>query len=587
MSHGDSTHPHGFHGPKCWIVSTIAGVILGVLAAWLIPLSGPASSHATSDTRVRETLPSGEQFERLTSGDVIPWLDTPALPSDASSHADPADPAHPPDPAHAAPHAHHAAPPIPLWLCAPFGLLLASIALMPFVNARFWSRHFPDFAFFLGSAVAAFYLAAFGDYGSHAVLHAAIEYYAFIALVGGLFVVAGGVQVDVNARATPLANTLLLAFGAVLANIVGTTGASMLLIRPFMRMNAGRLVPLHIVMFIFIVSNCGGCLTPIGDPPLYLGFLKGVPFEWTLIQLWPMWLMCVGLLLALFFLIDWRIAARSPALPVPLAAAVADADAAIAHPEYARRPQESRYSTADPASRVRSISIGPVRIAGLPALVFLALMVGGVFIDPLLKSYAGIEGYPIGATFQVLIAIAAYFTASRSIHEANAFNFHPVQEVGFLFVGIFLTMVPALGYLAANAGQLGLESPTQFYFFTGALSAVLDNAPTYLNFLQSALGVLHLPLDAEGLARFITNTYDVIHYDGSMAHFQGQTLLVAISLAAVFFGAMTYIGNGPNFMVKAISESAGVKMPSFFAYLGLACLILLPVLIATWIVFIR
>ncbi|MGE3108794.1 MAG: sodium:proton antiporter [Phycisphaerales bacterium] len=565
---GDMSIIRGFYGPKCWILSAIVGVLIGLGVVQMLPpakqIPGhPAAAGESHVPRVRETTPSGEEFERLPSGEAVPWAD--AGPAEGAADGAGA----------ASEHAEHAAPAIPLWLCAPFAALLASIALMPFINGRFWGKHFPDFAFLLGGAVAAYYLGALGAYGQHAVLHAVMEYYAFIALVGGLFVVSGGIHIDVSSRATPLANTVLLACGAVLANIVGTTGASMLLIRPFMRMNAGRLAPIHIVMFIFIVSNCGGCLTPIGDPPLYLGFLKGVPFEWTMTHLWPMWGACVGMLLALFFVIDAAHGRR-------LARAAEKPSDPAAPTQYHREGEGAPVQPPD-----RAVTIGPVRIAGLPALGYLLLMVAGVFIDPLLKSQLGIHGYPIGATFQVAVAVIAYFTASQDIHDANSFDFHPVQEVGFLFIGIFLTMVPALGYLATNAGKLGLESPTQYYFFTGALSAVLDNAPTYLNFLQSALGVLHLPLDAEGIHRFIAHTYDVIHHDGSAVHFRGQTLLEAISLGAVFFGAMTYIGNGPNFMVKAISEGAGVKMPSFFSYLGLACVILLPVLVVNWMIFIR
>lgn len=532
---------HGFHGPRCWVVSLIVGFGLGILWAFLMPAAAASPHHADDVPRVREFVASpaeGEPavLERLASGQTIPW-------NDAPRHAD--------DPA--APTHAHAEPPIPLVLCLPFVLLLGSIALMPFINAGFWHHHYPDFAFLLGGVIAGYYAIAFGAHGHHHLLHAIIEYYSFIALIGGLFVVSGGILIHVNARATPLANVALLAFGAVIANLVGTTGASMLLIRPFMRMNAGRLRPIHIVMFIFIVSNCGGCLTPIGDPPLYLGFLKGVPFMWTVERLWPMWAVCIGLLLAIFFVIDTRI---GPAT-----------------------------AGAEPASDTPRPPV--ISIRGGAAFICLALMVGGVIIDPLLKKFAGIEGIPVGATFQLLVAAAAYFLADEDIHEENAFSFHPVKEVGLLFVGIFLTMIPALGYLAANGASLGVETPTQFYFFTGGLSAVLDNAPTYLNFSQTAMGLLHLPLDPDGIHRFITNEYDVVHADGTIAHFKGMILLEAISLGAVFFGAMTYIGNGPNFMVKSISEAAGVRMPSFFAYAGYAAAILLPVLIIVWTIFIR
>jgi Na+/H+ antiporter NhaD/arsenite permease-like protein len=322
----------------------------------------------------------------------------------------------------------------------------------------------------------------------------------------------------------------------------------MLLIRPFMRMNEGRLRPIHIVMFIFIVSNCGGCLTPIGDPPLYLGYLKGVPFSWTMLNLWPMWIVCVGALLAVFFVID---AAIGPG----------------------QAPESSTQR-------------GPL-VVGVPAVICLALLVAGVFIDPALDRLAGLHGVPVGATFQLIVAISAHFLTRPSIHLSNAFSFHPVEEVGFLFAGIFLTMMPALGYLEANGSRLGIETPGEFYFLAGALSAMLDNAPTYLNLLQTAMGALHLPPDAQGALRFISSNYEVIHPGGRVARFQGAVVLESISLAAVFFGAMTYIGNGPNFMVKAIAEAGGVKMPSFFAYLGLASAILLPVLLVIWAIFVR
>ncbi|MCA9298992.1 MAG: sodium:proton antiporter, partial [Phycisphaerales bacterium] len=216
-----------------------------------------------------------------------------------------------------------AKPRINLLLVAPFALLLLSIALMPFINEHFWHDHFPDFAFLLGGTMISYYLVAFGGeeyahgltYGQYQMKHVALEYYAFIALIGGLFVASGGILVDVRGRAGTLANVALLAFGAVFANIVGTTGASVLLIRPFMRMNKGRLRPIHVVMFIFIVSNCGGCLTPIGDPPLYLGFLKGVPFEWTIMHLWPMWLACIAMLLTVFAVIDKTIGPAPDASP--------------------------------------------------------------------------------------------------------------------------------------------------------------------------------------------------------------------------------------------------------------------------------
>ncbi len=462
---------------------------------------------------------------------------------------------------------------IPLYAAAPFALLLAAIAILPLIAPHWWHRRYPEVALAIGGFVAGYYLGGMGADGRTALSHAIVEYYAFLALVGGLYVASGGLLVSVSARGGPIANTALLAAGAILANIIGTTGASVVLIRPFMRINSGsqpgstsRLHPLHIVFFIFIVSNCGGCLTPIGDPPLYLGFLKGVPFSWTISHLWPMWLLVNGLLLAAFFIFDTIISRRasiSPATP----ATVAPTPPATSDDLH---PHTSFFS-----------------LHGGSALVALALIVAGVFIDPALKRFFGIENLPIGATFQIIVACAAYALADRRILHANDFNFGPVKEVGLLFAGIFLAMVPALAYLSQNAPSLGLESPTQFYFATGVLSAVLDNAPTYLSFLQIAMSVLGLDVNAADLARFTANTFTITEPSGAVVTFQGQIMLEAISLGAVFFGALTYIGNGPNFMVKAIAEARGVRMPSFFAYAGMAACILGPILLVNWVVFIR
>lgn len=437
-------------------------------------------------------------------------------------------------------------PDVPLWLVAPFAALLLSVAVMPFVAKEFWHHRYPEVSLFLGGAVAAYMINAFDHpgynhgmaFGAYSMLHAGIEYYSFIALVGGLFLVSGGILVDVRGKGGPLVNGALLLFGAALANIVGTTGASVLLVRPFMRINKGRLTAMHIVFFIFIVSNCGGSLTPIGDPPLYLGFLKGVPFFWTVENLWKDWLLVVGTLVAMFMVYDKRVGEADPDLaPV------------VMHPGVTIR--------------------GGVAIAGM------VLLVAGVFVDPLIKSHgqqwgvAFLEGKPVGATFQAIVALSAFALSSKSIREQNGFNLEPIKEVGLLFMGIFATMAPALAYLATHGQQLGLEKPTAFYFGTGALSAVLDNAPTYMNFLQIAVGdkgELSQPVVAE----FLRTT-------------DGPLTLHAISTASVFFGAMTYIGNGPNFMVKAIAEASHVKMPSFFGYLLRAAMVLLPVLILQWV----
>lgn len=447
--------------------------------------------------------------------------------------------------------------------CVPFAVLLGSIALAPFAAPKWWHRHFPEASLGLGGLVLGYFLAALGEHGAHAALHSGREYLSFVALVCGLYVVSGGILVDIHARGTPVRNALLLASGAVLANLVGTTGASVLLIRPFMRMNRGRLRPVHVVFFIFIVSNCGGCLTPIGDPPLYLGYLSGVPFFWTLTHLWPAWLLVNGTLLMAFVLIDRLIPAGPP----------------------------------DPDTAAPGLSRRELLVGSGPSAVCLALLVGGVFIDPLLEKRLGITEWPVGAVFQIVVAAAAYGLTRPSVRRANHFTFAPAKEVAFLFAGIFLTMMPALDFLRAHALEMPLRTPGQFYFAAGGLSAVLDNAPTYLSFLQVELGLLEEPMSPVGVAH-------LLEYHGTARlSGEGVQLLEAVSLGSVFFGAMTYIGNGPNFMVKAIVDETfargqregaapgertlGTRMPSFFGYVLYAGAILLPVLVLAWLVFLR
>ena len=477
-------HGHGgFYGPKCWAASAVAGAVIGAAAGAFLPIPIGADGMLQ----------------------------------------------------------------VPLWLVVPFAGLLLSVATMPLVRPRFWHKHYPDVALFLGMLVCVFYLVACGAPGRAAVMHAGLEYYAFLALVGGLYVVSGNVLVRVRGKPSPLMNTAILATGAVLANLVGTTGASMLLIRPFMRLNRGRIQPLHVVFFIFVVSNCGGCLTPVGDPPLYLGYLKGVPFAWTAVHLWKDWLFVNGALLAIFFCVDARIPAASD--PVP------------------SLPGDGETGS--------GVSIG-----GTVGLVSLGLMLVGVFLDPMLSEVIDLHHIPVGATFQCAVAIGCFVLSGKTIRESNSFNFEPVKEVGLLFAGIFLTMMPALGYLGAHGASMGLGdadtgvATTKFFAATGGLSAILDNAPTYLNFLQVALSIEgHPEMSKEAVLAFSQGA-------------RGEHLLHAISAGAVFFGAMTYIGNGPNFMVKAIAEAESIKMPSFFGYVGYSLIFLLPILILNRILFV-
>jgi Na+/H+ antiporter NhaD/arsenite permease-like protein len=338
------------------------------------------------------------------------------------------------------------------------------------------------------------------------MLEVAHEYASFIALIGSLFVVAGGIHVRVRGGSTPLRNTLFLATGAVLANFIGTTGASMLMIRPWIRMNKYRITAFHVVFFIFIVSNAGGALTPIGDPPLFLGYLRGVPFFWSVVELWPAWSFLLGGLLLVFYIFD-RI-------------------------NFARAPEV-----------VRELETGYEKFAvdGKRNLFFIAVILAAVFFPS-----------PWRELLMAGAAAASWSFTPQPVHDSNHFNFHPIKEVAWLFFGIFGTMVPALDYLQIHADKLGISTAAEFYTVTGLLSSCLDNAPTYLTFLAAALGQQGLSLKSET--------------DVALFAAQHAATLTAISLGAVFFGAATYIGNGPNFMVKSICEHAKVRTPSFFGY---------------------
>jgi Na+/H+ antiporter NhaD/arsenite permease-like protein len=411
------------------------------------------------------------------------------------------------------------------WMLLPFALLLGAMAIAPIFAPQWWLRHYAKIALSLGAVTAGYYLFVLQD--AHSLWDSTHEYISFIALVGSLFVISGGIHLGIKGEATPLTNVVFLLTGAVLANVLGTTGAGMLLIRPWIRMNKYRVTAHHIVFFIFIVANVGGGLTPIGDPPLFLGFLQGVPFWWVAGNCWPMWLLGIGLLLAIFYILDRRNFLR---------AAQAVRDKETGHNQW--------------------------QVEGLPNLVFLAVILGAVFIQrPLFLR----EGLMVAA------AVGSYFTTRKSVHAANDFNFHPIQEVAVLFAGIFATMMPALAWLQHGSRSLLGEQPGPGIFFwgTGVLSSALDNAPTYLGFLtalQSTAGTTDIPA--------VIASHNL--------HLQ------AISIAAVFFGAATYIGNGPNFMVKAIAEHNKVRMPSFVEFvLKFTVPFLLPVLVIIWLVFFR
>ena len=412
-----------------------------------------------------------------------------------------------------------------LWMAAPFAVLLAAIALAPLFFSGWWSRHYPKVAFGLAAVTLVYYF--FELHAGARVWHTTEEYLSFIALIGSLYVVSGGIYINVKGEATPFVNVVFLLIGAIVANLLGTTGASMLLIRPWLRMNKYRVTSHHVVFFIFIVSNVGGCLTPIGDPPLFLGYLKGIPFWWVAEHCWPIWALGVGILLAMFLVVDWLNFLKAPA-------------------------------------RVREMETAQEtwRFEGLGNIFFLAVILGAVFINQPLF---------LRELLMLVAAVGSYFTTKKSVHEANHFNFHPIKEVAVLFIGIFATMMPALDWLQHHAAQVLGEAPRAgvFYWGTGGLSSVLDNAPTYLAFLSALAGVGHDQTVAQSLTR-------------------DSVGVLAISIGAVFFGAATYIGNGPNFMVKAIAEHQKVHTPSFINYVWKFTLpFLLPMLLLVWLVFFR
>ncbi|MEM1115899.1 MAG: sodium:proton antiporter [Bacteroidota bacterium] len=483
----------------------------------------------------------------------------------------------------------------PVWLVIPFAALLLAIATGPLFYPHFWHHHYPKIAVALGAVTASYYfffLRADGELVPIAILHAAEEYFAFIALLGSLYVASGCILIKTDFAGTPRTNSILLLIGAVLSNFIGTTGASMLLIRPYMRLNAGRLKPYHIIFFIFIVSNVGGALTPIGDPPLFLGFLRGVPFFWTVVNVWYIWLPTILLLTAVFYVVDRRnkaVSMRGATEAAGQDVAPGDLPGADAVPEAPGvRTVEGIHVEGEMRVDLTRSGANPkqLEIEGKAGFAWLAVVIAAVFIDP--KVIPSLQGTPLDliGTFHLpfgirevimgAVAFLAYRTANKAILQGNDFNFEPIKEVGFLFIGIFLTMQPALtligAYAAENADALGV---TSFYFGTGVLSGVLDNAPTYVSFLSAAMGKFGMDVNTPEMVRAFAE-------GGAETGF----FLLAISVASVFWGALTYIGNGPNFMVKAIAESSGVETPSFVGYVVRYSLpILVPIYVVVWLVF--
>ncbi len=441
---------------------------------------------------------------------------------------------------------------LPVWSIIPFAGILLSIALFPLFAPKFWHHHYGKVSAFWALAVALPFILVYGHPAVHEILHIIlIDYLPFIILLLALFTVAGGILVEGTLKGTPALNSLLLLIGTVIASWIGTTGASMLLIRPVIRANAGRRSKIHvIVFFIFLVSNIGGSLTPLGDPPLFLGFLHGVPFFWTF-QLLPETLFVAGLVLAIFLIMDSYLYNR-----------------------------ERKAGLLTEASEEKT----PVRIRGAHNLIFLAGIVGAVLMSG--TYHAGevtVLGIHLGLAnllrdfILLILAGLSWATTAKELRRKNEFTWGPIVEVALLFAGIFITIIPALAMLRAGTqGALAfiinaVKEPWHYFWITGALSSFLDNAPTYLTFLNTALGNFFAGMpEKEAIAALIADK---------------GIFLKAISTGAVYMGANTYIGNAPNFMVRSIAEEQGIKMPSFFGYMGYSLLILIPVFILTNFIF--
>ena len=415
----------------------------------------------------------------------------------------------------------------PVWVL-PFAGILLCIALLPLINAHWWHHNFPKISLAFGLPMAVLMAIMLPDKS----LHVLVEYCSFIALVGSLFVISGGILVRGSFKSSPLTNCAFLLTGSVAASFIGTAGASMALIRPMLRINKNRKTKIHIfVFFIFTVSNIGGSLTPLGDPPLFLGFLQGVPFEWTLIYMLPGWALATAVLLAVFFVLDTLILKRDGGL-------ISGYQAAIEPPQK-------------------------FAIAGAHNFLFLLGVMGTViFYGTVLRDMKGL-GFArdaIQVALMGLMAALALKTTPAALRRENGFTWFPVKEVAVLFAAIFACMIPALNILEHKGatGALSLGYAWQYFWMTGGLSAMLDNAPTYLTFLS--------------LAKTMGGEGCVAVAGGCVP----QHILLAISMGAVFFGAASYIGNAPNFMVKSICEENEVSMPSFLGYLGWAAVFLLP-----------
>ena len=440
---------------------------------------------------------------------------------------------------------------LPLYSCIPFACMLLSIALLPLVAGTFWHHHFGKISAFWAACLAVPFVVAYREQAVHEILHIILaDYVPFIILLWALFTVSGGILLRGTLRGTPAVNTVIILIGTALASWMGTTGAAMLMIRPFIRANAHRKnKTFMVVFFIFLVANVGGALTPLGDPPLFLGFLHGVSFFWTF-KIMPHMLLTSAVLVVVYFLLDSYYYKKEGAAPPP-----------------------------DDGEKA------PLRLVGTYNFIFLAGIVAAVLMSGIVD-LGEITTFGIHRAAQdwlrdgllVALGIASLWATPRPLREENEFTWFPIVEVAYLFIGIFVTMIPCL--LLLKAGSEGafaflinaVQDPWHYFWVTGLLSAFLDNAPTYLTFFNTALGSFYAGMaEADSVPLLMT---------------ENAIYLQAVSAGAVFFGACSYIGNAPNFMVRSIATEAGVEMPSFFGYiLKYSLVFLVPVFVVVTFIF--
>ncbi len=430
---------------------------------------------------------------------------------------------------------------IPIYAMIPFILMLGAIAALPLFANHFWEKNKNKLivSLILGIPTAVWLLSS--GYSVELEHSIVFDYIPFIILLGSLFVITGGIYLEGDLEAKPSMNLKFLGIGAILASFMGTTGAAMLLIRPLIKTNSERKFKVHtILFFIAIVANCGGLLTPLGDPPLFMMYLRGAPFEW-FFSLFREWFVCNAILLLVYYFVDLHFWKKE-------------------------KPEDISFD---------HTNIKPLKIyGGLNFIWLIGVVLAVAIINP--NNFSFIKtGHLSSFIREAVIALMAVFSISftkKSVRKSNNFNWEPIEEVAFLFLGIFITMVPCLLFLEMNAEKLGVSTPVMFYYFSGSLSSFLDNTPTAVTFYSLAKGLVEMD---PGILL------------GNAVAGIPEAFMYAICIGSVFFGSMTYIGNGPNFMVKAIAESNNIKMPDFFAYMyKFTLILLLPIFILIQLLFI-